>query len=59
MRFDLFQTNTWISRFQYSNYEILKKERNKVMVNGVNLYLNCKEFLCVGWNSENQLFLFH
>lgn len=30
-----------------------------VNANGVNLYLDCKEFLCDGGNNENQLLLFH
>ena len=50
----LFQIDTGISQFQYYNYEISKKEINKVMVNGVNLIWTAKEFLCDGGNNESQ-----
>jgi hypothetical protein len=50
----LFQINTGIIQFQYYNYEISKKEINKVMVNGVNLIWTVKEFLCDDGNNESQ-----
>jgi hypothetical protein len=41
----------------YFRLQNFKERKKKVMVNDVNLYLDCKEFLCDGGNSENEIFI--